>query len=248
MFSTSESMLKIKNNTVKFMITSPPYWDLKNYEAENQIGFKEDYNIYLDRLKKVWLETYRVLSKDGIAIININTKSYHKKLQLIPNDIIKQMKEIGYKFRDINYWHKSSAIPSLKNFGDHYEYFLIFSKSNKFTFNPKDYFDYKHPHSQPSINLWNINKKFGSIGKKYMIHPAVFAEEYIIRMIKFFTNENDIVLDPFLGSGTTLIASYKTNRICFGFELNNDEYSKLLKDRINEAGLNLAEVEFIRKS
>ena len=241
-------MSKIKNNTVKFMITSPPYWDLKNYEAENQIGFKEDYNIYLERLKRVWLETYSVLSKDGIAIININTKSYHKKLKLIPNDIIKQMKEIGYKFRDIHYWHKSSAIPASKNFGDHYEYFLIFSKSNKFTFNSKDYFDYKHPHTQTSINIWNINKKFGSIGKKYMIHPAVFAEEYIIRMIKLFTNENDKVLDPFLGSGTTLIASYKTNRICFGFELNNDEYLKLLKDRISDAGLSLTEVEFIRMS
>ena len=95
-FDTSENMKKHKVKDVKLMITSPPYWDLKDYEAENQIGYNEDYDTYLNRLYKVWKNTFDVMQKDGVAIININTKSFKSSLKLLPNDFIKQMQKIGF--------------------------------------------------------------------------------------------------------------------------------------------------------
>ena len=133
-FDTSENMKKHKVKDVKLMITSPPYWDLKDYEAENQIGYNEDYDTYLNRLYKVWKNTFDVMQKDGVAIININTKSFKSSLKLLPNDFIKQMQKIGFYFKDIHYWHKSSGIPAKNNLKDNFEYFLIFSKSKNINF------------------------------------------------------------------------------------------------------------------
>ena len=241
-FNTSEDMRKIPSNTVRLMITSPPYWDLKNYEAENQIGFKEDYQTYLGRINKVWNETNRVLLENGVVVVNINTKSHHKKLKLLPFDIINQFESIGLYLKDIHYWHKSSAIPQLNNFGDHFEYFLIFSKNNPTNYSSDDYFTYKVNTHNKMSNIWNINKKFGSVGKKYMVHPAIFPIEYIVNMIEIFTKKDDIILDPFLGSGTSLIAAMLTKRSFYGFELNNSEYKELIKNRIEDEGLDFNKV------
>ncbi len=242
-FNSSERMNKIQSNSVRLMVTSPPYWDLKDYEADNQIGFKENYETYIKRLNSVWKETARVVQDDGVIIININTKSDKKSLKLLPFDFIKQMEVLNFHLMDVHYWHKSSAIPQLRNFGDHFEYFLIFARNKKFLRNKVDFFDYKCKESSQT-NIWNINKKFGSIGKKYMVHPAVFPLEYIKRLIKIFSNEGDTVLDPFLGSGTSLIAAIQLERKFYGFELNNSEYKKIIYDQLNEFKLDINQVEF----
>ena len=243
-FDTCENIKKNKVKNVKLMITSPPYWDLKNYEAKNQIGFNEDYQTYLDRLCKVWKSTHDVLQKNGLAIININTKSFQSSLKLLPYDFIKQMQNIGFYFKDIHYWHKSSGIPATNNLKDNFEYFLIFSKSKKITHKKDiDYFDYKLNFKPSKSNIWNINKKFGSVGKKFMIHPAVFPVPYISRMLKIFTNEGDLVMDPFLGSGTTLISCMQNNRKFVGFELNNKEYKKLIKENLKSYKLNYKSIK-----
>jgi DNA modification methylase len=245
LFQSSEEMKDIPDESVKMMITSPPYWDLKDYEVDNQIGYKEDYETYLKRIYMVWRETFRVLRKDGIAIININTKSYKKNLVLIPYDFIKQMEKIGFNFRDINYWHKSSGIPRKNNFGDHFEYFLIFTKSENYNYNNFDFFDYKMDEKIPKMNLWNINKKFGSVGKNFMVHPAIFPVPYIQRMIEIFSNPSDTILDPFLGSGTTLIATELTKRKFIGFELNKEGYLPLILHRLKEYDIDKDKIKLI---
>ena len=85
----------------------------------------------------------------------------------------------------------------------------MFSKSDKPKINNTNFFDYKVEKPPTNTNIWNINKKFGSVGKKYLVHPAIFPVEYINRLIQIFTEEENIVLDPFLGSGTSLISSYE---------------------------------------
>ena len=243
-FDTCENIKKNKIKNVKLMITSPPYWDLKYYEAKNQIGFNEDYQTYLDRLYQVWKGTYDVLQKNGLAIININTKSFQSSLKLLPYDFIKQMQNIGFFLKDIHYWHKSSGIPATNNLKDNFEYFLIFSKSKKITYKKDiDYFDYKLNFKPSKSNIWNINKKFGSVGKKFMIHPAVFPVPYISRMLEIFTNEGDLIMDPFLGSGTTLISCMQNNRKFVGFELNNKEYKKLIKENLKSYKLNYKSIK-----
>ena len=241
-FKTCEKMKEIKSSSIDMVVTSPPYWDLKDYESEDQIGFKENYSTYLDRMNTVWRECSRCLSENGVFIININTKSENSSLKLIPYDFINFLKEIDWDLKEIIYWHKSSAIPQVNNLGDHFEYFLVFSKKN-YTCQPFDFNDYliKPP---KKTNMWNINKKFGSVGKKYMIHPAIFPVEFIDRLIQSFTEEGDLILDPFLGSGTSLIAAFRNKRKFFGYELNNEEYKRLIRDRLEENGIDQDEVGF----
>jgi len=81
-FETCENIKKRKISNIKLMITSPPYWDLKNYDAKNQIGYKEDYSTYMKRMNDVWKGVYSSLSGNGLAIININTKSFNKRLKI----------------------------------------------------------------------------------------------------------------------------------------------------------------------
>lgn len=245
-FSSSEHMRRIKDSSINMVVTSPPYWNLKNYEVNNQIGYRETYDVYLKRLNKVWLETSRVLTRDGWAVVNINCRSVNKKTYLIPSDVIKQFEEINIHLRDILYWHKSSGIPRKNNLGDHFEYFLIFSKSNKPKVNQFDYFDYKYDRKKKNVvNIWNINKKFGSVGKKYMVHPAIFPTEFITRLLLIFSKKNDYILDPFLGSGTTLLACEQTHRNGIGYELNK-KYLPLIKQRIEDSHLSLDRFVFHR--
>ena len=109
------------SNSIDLILTSPPYADKrgKNY---NTITEKD----YVEWFLTISKELLRVLKKDGVAIININSKSFKKNLVLIPYDFIKQMEQIGFIFKDVHYWHKSSGIPRRDNLGDHFEYFLIF--------------------------------------------------------------------------------------------------------------------------
>lgn len=246
-FETCESIGKKKIKNVNAMITSPPYWDLKNYESENQIGYKESYEVYMERMYLVWQLIFDSLTKNGIAIININTKSFNRSLKLIPYDFIKQLEKIGFYFLDILYWHKSSGIPATRNLKDNFEYFLIFSKSKEIKFNKEKYFfDYKKISIKDQMtNIWNINKKFGSVGKNFMVHPAIFPPVFIERLLELFTSENDVILDPFMGSGSTLIACMKLKRKCIGFELNNKEYKKLIIENLKSNDLDPKKVDFI---
>ena len=105
------------------------------------------------------------------------------------------------------------------NLSDHHEYVLIFSKTENSKINNKsfnNYNDYKNDVISKKL-FWNINRKAGSVGKN-TIHPAIFPTELINRIIKVSTVEGDTVIDPFLGSGTTLIASLNNHRNCVGYE------------------------------
>lgn len=249
---TSENMFDIKNNEVDLIVTSPPYWDMKNYENGNQIGYSEKYEKYLSRINKVWEECFRVLKDSGSFWLNINTKIYNNSLKLIHYDFYKQMIKIGFKLWDIVIWHKSVSGPAPNNnLTDKFEYVLIFYKKPGFYFNfdfEKSKIDYRIPKLKDMGNVWNINRFWGSIGKNYP-HPAMFPDELIDRIINFTTIEGDTVLDPFLGSGTTLVVSKKNRRSCVGYEINKD-YFKILERRLFEENLenlfNLEEqVQFI---
>ena len=230
-FGTSEKMDKIGDNTVKLVVTSPPYWDLKNYYKVNQIG-QESYERYSDRMYTVWNECYKKLREDGSRWVNINVRVRNNKPIYIPKLFIEQCKKIGFIFKGILIWHKSSGIPTnAKNIVDRHEYVLIFLKSEKTiikSFKLNKYSDYQNDNLNGGF-IWNINRKAGSVGKK-TIHPAIYPTELVNRIIKCSTNENDIVLDPFLGSGTSLIAALNNNRNFVGYEFN-EGFKYLMIDR-----------------
>lgn len=243
-FKSSEQMIELKDKSINLMVTSPPYWDLKNYFKEGQIG-QESYEEYLSRLTKIWSETYRVLRDDGHMWININTRTKNKKPILIPHDIINSCLNLGFKLKDIIIWHKSSGIPTHKNnLVDKHEYFLWFTKSSSYKFNfdyVKDIKDYQNSYLNKGL-LWNINRKAGSVGKDF-IHPAIYPLKLIDRVIKLTTHEGDIILDPFLGSGTTMFSAVKNSRNFVGYEYN-ESFKDLIKYRADNESIDTSLINF----
>ncbi|GHT75384.1 hypothetical protein AGMMS50262_10520 [Bacteroidia bacterium] len=230
-WGTSENMSEIKNETVDLVVTSPPYWNLKDYFKKGQIG-QESYPEYLERMNSVWKECYQKLKESGSLWININIRVKNNKPVLLPKDFINQCKKTGFYYKGILIWHKSSGIPTNdKNIVDRHEYVLVFSKGKDLTINEKIYSfaDYKNKIINGGL-FWNINRKAGSVGKHY-IHPAIYPNDLVSRIVRSCTEENQIVLDPFLGSGTTLIASISANRNCYGYEYN-EGFKSLIQNRI----------------
>lgn len=232
-FKSSEDMSDIRDSSVKLAVTSPPYWNLKDYFKEGQIG-QESYDSYLARMKTVWTQCYNKLSDDGSLWININIRVQKGKVIPIPHDFVKMCREIGFFYKGIVIWHKSSGIPTGdKNIVDRHEYVLVFSKKDEFSVN-HDVFSKFADYKNDQINggaFWNINRKAGSVGKKY-IHPAIYPNDLVARIVNVTTTEEDTILDPFLGSGTSIIAAEQNHRVCIGYEFN-EGFEELIRSRFN---------------
>lgn len=231
--SSSESMKEIPDNSLHLMITSPPYNVTKEYDED--LSLKE----YLQLLRNVFSETYRVLVYGGRACINV--ANLGRKPYIPLSDYISQiMIEIGYLMRGEIIWHKgagagismawgswqSAANPVLR---DTHEYIMVFSKGS---------FSRKKPEDKESTitrdqfmewtkSVWTINPE----SAKKVGHPAPFPVELPYRLIQLYTYNGDIVLDPFMGSGTTAIAALKSERKYIGYDIN-PEYVKLTEDRV----------------
>lgn len=244
-FQSSENMNVVKNNNIQTIVTSPPYWNLKNYNHNSQIGYNELYDQYLDRINKVWKECYRVLKDEGSIFININYRRFNNSIFRIHDDFIKQLIKIGFIFQEKMIWHKPSGIPTaLPRLADRYEYILLFSKSKRFFINSSFNFnDYKNNLKLDKYTSWRIVKKAGSIGKQFE-HPAIFPIELAQRAIQLTSKENDFVLDPFLGSGTTTISAILSKRKSICFELNK-KYHDLIRFRLLKDTKTKIEVEFL---
>ena len=244
-FKSSEKMLNVKTSSIQTIVTSPPYWDLKNYKHSNQIGYNESYELYLERMNVVWKECFRVLKKDGSIFININYRRFNNSIFRIHDDFIKQLAKIGFIFQEKLIWHKPSGIPTaLPRLADRYEYILHFSKSETFFINDDFKFnDYKNNLVDNTYNSWRIIKKAGSIGKQFE-HPAIYPVELAQRAIELTSKIDDYVLDPFLGSGSTTIAAISSNRKSICFELNTN-YKQLIQYRLDKEVKNKFELNFI---
>ncbi len=232
-FKSSENMDDVPEGSVQLAVTSPPYWNLKDYFKEGQIG-QESYEVYLSRMKTVWSQCYHKLSENGSLWININTRVQNGRVITIPHDFVKMCREIGFYYKGVIIWHKSSGIPTGdKNIVDRHEYVLIFSKDENFVVNRNvfsQFADYKNDQMNGGA-FWNINRKAGSVGKKY-IHPAIYPNDLVSRIIQLTTDVGNVVLDPFLGSGTSLIAAEQTDRRCIGYEFN-EGFEELMQSRFD---------------
>ncbi len=242
-FGTSEKMDAVADGSVRAVITSPPYWNLKDYFKAGQIG-QEPYDEYLRRMETVWAQCLEKLTPDGSLWINVNIRVQGGRPMLIPEDFVKICRGLGLYYKGIFIWHKSSGIPAGgKNLGDHHEYVLVFSKSRDFTVDrevQRSFADYKNDDINGGA-FWNINRKAGSVGKKY-IHPAIYPNGLVERIVKLATSPGDTVLDPFLGSGTTAVAALSLGRSCVGYEYY-EGFRQLMESRF-ESELDGAEIEF----
>ena len=246
----SRNMVELNEQLIHLIVTSPPYWQLKDYGNQQQIGFDHSYEDYINNLNLVWKECYRVLYEGCRLCINIGDQFaravYYGRYKVIPirEEIIRFCETIGFDYMGAIIWQKETTMNTTGGatvMGSYpyprngiikidYEFILIFKKVGV---SPKVTKDLKEK-SILTKEEWNEYFKghwnFG--GAKQDNHIAMFPEELPKRLIKMFTFVGDTVLDPFLGSGTTSLAAKHLNRNSIGYEINKD-YLPLIKDKVN---------------
>lgn len=236
----SRQMKETPDESVQLIITSPPYWQLKDYGSSSQIGFNDSYEEYINNLNLVWKECHRVLHKGCRLCINIGDQFarsvYYGRYKVIPirTEVIKFCETIGFDYMGAIIWQKVTtcnttggatimgSFPHPRNgiLKIDYEFILIFKKHGA---SPRVNRDIKEQSrltqeewNQYFVGHWNFP------GERQNKHLAMFPEELPSRLIKMFSFVGDTVLDPFLGSGTTSVAAIKLNRNSVGYEINAD--------------------------
>ena len=234
------------DKSVHLIITSPPYWQLKDYGTDDQIGFNESYESYINNLNLVWSECNRIL-KDGCRLcINIGDQFarsvYYGRYKVIPirTEIIRFCETLGLDYMGAVIWQKQTSMhttgggvvmgsfPYPRNgiLKIDYEFILIFKKQGKAPVPTKE------QKAMSEIGKEEWNKLFAShwtfAGARQDGHIAMFPEELPARLIKMFSFVGETVFDPFMGSGTTALAAKNLNRNSIGYEINRDfgEYYK----------------------
>jgi DNA modification methylase len=236
----ARNMSQIPSNSVHHMITSPPYNVSKEYD-EN-LSLQE----YLSLLREVFNEVYRVLVPGGRAVINIANvgRKPYIPLATYVNTI---MIEIGFLMRGEVIWDKSASAGSSTAWGsfqsasnpclrDVHEYILIFSKGSfslSRTEEEKSEGRINTIEKQEFIDLTKSIWRFPTASAKRIGHPAPFPIELPRRSIEFYTYAGDVVLDPFIGAGSTALAALSTGRFYVGFDISQD-YIDLANNRIHE--------------
>jgi len=258
-YKDSKYMEEIEDNSVACVITSPPYFNYKDYgngiEIKGMIGNENDnYNSYISDIVYVFKECHGKLIPNGKLCINIPNMKSRKAIEgvsfLYPiiADITKACIDIGFYFSDEIIWVKGNANmgalngkplfgsypypPNFKILDSIQESILIFRKKGnprKFTKDVKEKSKLsKEQWLQYTQGVWHIPPEHQNKG-----HCAVFPIEIPKRLIQLYTFVGDAVLDPFLGSGTTLKACNELNRRGIGYELN-DMYEPIIKNKLSE--------------
>ncbi len=231
---SSEKMEELPDNSVHLMVTSPPYNVGKEYDED--FTLKE----HVVFLKRVWNEVHRVLVPGGRACINIANLGRKPYIPL-HSFIVKDMIDLEFLMRGEIIWNKaSSASPSTAwgswlsasnpTLRDVHEYILVFSKD---MFRRKSLKKSRSTISKEEfLELTKSVWAFSAVSARQVGHPAPFPVELPYRCIQLYTFEDEVVLDPFMGSGQTAIAAVKTNRRYVGYEID-EKYVKLAERRIN---------------
>ena len=230
---SSEIMKDIPDNSLHLMITSPPYNVSKEYDED--LSLQE----YLNLLNKVFKETFRVLVHGGRACINV--ANLGRKPYIPLSDYISHiMIDLGFDMRGEIIWNKSAGAGASTAWGswqsasnpilrDVHEYILIFSKGDyKRESNGKQNTITKDQFIEWTKSIWTMNPE----SAKKVGHPAPFPEELPYRLIQLYSFIDDIILDPFIGSGTTAVSSLKSDRKFIGYDTDKG-YIKLAEKRLS---------------
>ena len=237
-----EGMKRITNGSIDLTVTSPPYDNLRTYNGNiSQWSF--------EKFKAIAKELYRVTKQGGVVVwvVGDSTSKFCESFTSFKQAL--KFHEIGFNLLDTMIYYKQNyapAYPSLRRYANQFEYMFVFSKGKPKTFNPiqkqkarnkteKVAFRQKDGsltrkvkpkgrETKDASNVWEY-----AVGGNLTGHPAVFPEQLANDHIISWSNEGDVVLDPFMGSGTTAIACINTNRNYIGFELDPEYYNKATK-------------------
>ncbi len=239
------TMAAMPTNYVDFIITSPPYDDLRNYN-----GYHFEFN-------KIAQELFRVLKDGGVLIWVVGDKTENGSESGTSFRQALYFKEVGFNLHDTMIYYKNNPMPTTGNrYHQHFEYMFALSKGIPTTFNPikedtkyrgianmknrgeNGSLDYKKVERTAEKKVGNVF--FYSIGggistkdKIAFQHPAIFPEQLVFDQIITWTNEHDLVYDPFMGSGTTAKVAEIMNRRWLGSEISK-EYVCIAEKRLQE--------------
>jgi len=230
-----EILKKLPNNCVHLMITSPPYNVGKEYDEDLTLGE------YLDFIEEVMREVYRVLVWGGRVCFNVANLGRKPYIPLHAY-LIERFERIGFLFRGEIIWDKGDAVSGASTawgtwqsavnpvLRDQHEYIIVLSKGT-FKREKKDKEDTitREEFLEFTKSVW----RFPPESAKRIGHPAPFPEELPYRCIQLYSFKGDVVLDPFVGSGTTCVAALKTGRHFIGIDIE-EKYVEIAKQRIKQ--------------
>jgi len=257
----SRKMNLVPDESVHLVVTSPPYWQLKDYGTDIQIGYHESYESYINNLNLVWKECHRVLHPGCRLCINIGDQFarsvYYGRYKVIPirTEIIRFSETAGFDYMGAIIWQKVTttnttggatimgSFPYPRNgiLKIDYEFILLFKKQGVA---PKPTREQKE-RSVISKEDWNtyFAGHWYFAGVKQDGHIAMFPEELPARLIKMFAFVGDTVLDPFLGSGTTSLAARNLGRNSIGYEINQD-FIPAIRQKLNMNQMDVSGTEY----
>lgn len=206
----------IEDNSVNLAITSPPYFNTAHkYQRGTGFHYTNDFEEPLYNIMDIVEKMKPKLKEDGILVLNLGF-SYGETGVMRPFDIIQRIRtKLGYFIVDNIIWVKKNPIPLRNRLTNAYEYFFVLAKIPKINYNIEGH----------TLNIINESVK------GYKGHSAVMPEKVCEYIIKYFSKEGDLVIDPYCGSGTSGIVCNKLKRNFIGFEIN-ENYVKLSKERL----------------
>jgi len=236
-------MEEIKSKSIQFVVTSPPYWNIKRYDG-NSTSVKQSYPQYLSEVQDVLKEVKRVVDRGRFVAINVGTAVTADGMKPINADIIKIMQDLDFTFkkeiiwikpkgtqglwqRGVTKFLKNEPYPCFFNLNIMHEYILIFQNEGKLQVNigPENKLSEEFI-KQVSWSVWDMSVSFTKG------HPSPFPDLLVERLIKLYTFENETVLDPFGGSGTTMKVSRNLKRNSILYEINPG-YIDIIKNRVD---------------
>ena len=240
-FKDARNMEEIKDNSVNLVITSPPYFNAKKYsDINDDLGNIDDFNKYLKEIRKVWEEVYRALQPGRKFFLNImnlpiKEKGGFRTLNLV-GKMIDLCEDVGFIFKRDIIWHKTNSVKA--HFGTYpYPGGLLINNSHEFILEfekpcPKGYRKYAHITTEQKeaskldkdfwisikkSDVWTIKPENSGDGR---LHVAPFPYDIPYRLVKGYSYVGETILDPFLGSGTTLVVARDLKRNGIGYEIN----------------------------
>jgi DNA modification methylase len=229
----------VAEDSVDVTVTSPPYFDLKDYGNSKQIGYGQDYLTYLSDLRDVFEKVHTATKKNGSLWIVIDTFRRSQELLPLPFDLAAELKKVGWSLKDVIIWKKERTVPWVQSGATRniFEYILVFAKQGEthqyYPDRQREIHELKHwwvkypeRYNQKGKSLeeiWSFDiPTQGSWGDGYIRHFCPLPEGLVQRIIDLTTDEGDVVLDPFSGSGTVPAQAKFMGRKYIGFELNKE--------------------------